>query len=112
MKIIDKKNKDFKKTLKEVLSRGESDSEKFDSPVRDILSDVKKSGDKALLAYTEKFDGVNLKGKLKVTEAEIKTALKKVSAKDKSVMEVASGRIEAFHKNQLQSSWMFRKSVV
>ncbi len=107
MKIIDKKNKDFKKTLKEVLARGESDSSKYEPIVRDILTDVKTSGDKALLAYTERFDGVNLKGKLKVTETEIKSALKKVSAKDKSVMETSRDRIETFHKNQLQSSWMF-----
>lgn len=107
MLIIDKKNKDFKKTLKTILGRGDSDSSKFEPIVREILEAVKTSGDKALLSYTEKFDGVNLKGKLKVTDSEIKSALKEVSKKDKFVMEEAADRIESFHKNQLQSSWMY-----
>lgn len=107
MLIIDKKNKDFKKTLKTILGRGDSDSSKFEPIVREILEAVKTSGDKALLSYTEKFDSVNLKGKLKVTDSEIKSALKEVSKKDKAVMEEAAMRIESFHKNQLQSSWMY-----
>ena len=42
--------------------------------VGEIIENVKKNGDRALLAYTEKFDGVKLES-IKVTKEEIDEAL-------------------------------------
>ena len=43
--------------------------------VRKIIDDVYKDGDKALLRYTRRFDGVKLTPKqLRVTEAEISSS--------------------------------------
>ena len=46
--------------------------------VRDILSNVKCQGDKAILDYTEKFDKLRLNG-IAVAKEEIKAAYGKVS---------------------------------
>ena len=46
--------------------------------VADILADVKKNGDAALLRYTEKFDGAKLDSLL-VTQEEVYAAYESVS---------------------------------
>ncbi|HYZ51573.1 MAG TPA: histidinol dehydrogenase, partial [Nitrososphaeraceae archaeon] len=45
---------------------------------KSIMNDVEKYGDSALLAYTEKFDGIRLNS-LRVTDNEIKEAYNRVS---------------------------------
>ena len=64
--------------LQHVLDRsGEVMDEVFER-VKVIMADVKENGDKALKAYTEKFDGVILDDFL-VSKEEIKAAYKKVT---------------------------------
>ena len=48
--------------------------------VADIIADVRKNGDRALLAYTEKFDKATLTS-LAVTPEEIEEAMAKVDRK-------------------------------
>ena len=49
----------------DILYRGESGStQAVEDAVADILADVKKNGDAAVLRYCEKFDGVKLAGRI------------------------------------------------
>ena len=58
----------------DILYRGESGStQAVEDAVADILADVKKNGDAAVLRYCEKFDGVKLAG-LRVAQADIDAA--------------------------------------
>lgn len=104
MKIVRSNTKEFKTTLESIKSRGTEDTSTVEPIVRDILQNVKKDGDKALIKYTKEFDSVALKS-LKVTDNEINAAFKKVSKKDLQIIETACERIERFHKNQVEQSW-------
>lgn len=76
MKIFSAKEKGFIKALDAILKRGESGAAGVEEPVKAILKHVRQNGDKSLLKYTERFDGVRLKGKeLQVEKKEIKKAL-------------------------------------
>jgi histidinol dehydrogenase len=83
---------------KPILTRGipayEAASE---ASVRSILSDVRAKGDKALISYTRKLDGVELKS-LEVTKKEISDARKKVDKDLVAALKLAADRIERFHK--------------
>ena len=60
----------------DILYRGESGStQAVEDAVADILADVKKNGDAAVLRYCEKFDGVKLAG-LRVAQADIGRGLR------------------------------------
>ncbi len=68
--------------------------------VSEILDNVRAQGDKALLSYTEKFDGVKLQN-LKVPKEKLKTAWDNLPAPDKAAMHMAKANIETFHKAQM-----------
>ncbi|MDO8427406.1 MAG: histidinol dehydrogenase [Deltaproteobacteria bacterium] len=105
MRIVESKDKSFAQTLSAVLQRGESDTSTVEVSVKAILDDVRARGDKAVIEYTKRFDRVDVKGALQVKEKEFNSALKAIPKKDLSIIELASERIESFHKNQLQNSW-------
>src|SRR3989338_5213414 len=108
MKIFSIREKGFVKILDVILKRGESDMIGAEEAVKAILKDVRQNGDKSLLKYTERFDGVRLRNKgLRVAERDIKKALQKISKSDLTILRLAAKRIEAFHKRQSAKSWAF-----
>lgn len=72
--------------------------------VSDIISDVEKNGDEALLRYAEKFDGARLCS-LEVTEEETKTALSQISPELLLAMNTAAENIRAFHMHQMREGF-------
>ena len=68
--------------------------------VRDILTDVRKKGDEALLRLTEKFDGVRPVA-LEISFEDMEAAWEALPATDKSVIERARRNIKRFHKAQM-----------
>lgn len=108
MKIFSIREKGFIKILDAILKRGESDIAGAEEAVKAILKDVRQSGDKSLLKYTERFDGVRLKNKeLRVPERDIKKALQKILKNDLNLIKLAAKRIEVFHKRRSSKSWAF-----
>lgn len=73
--------------------------------VKDIIATVRKDGDTALKAYSEKFDHVELSDFL-VTEEEKEAALKKVEPEFLSILKEAAANIRAFHEKQVRQSFI------
>src|SRR5688500_14972967 len=68
--------------------------------VRPILEDVRKGGDKAVLAYARMFDGFDRRTTL-VPAAELKVAAAALSSEFKQAVEIASHNIREYAKFQL-----------
>lgn len=103
MKILEYKSATFAEELKKACESASLPQEAKDA-VASVIADVRANGDKAVLAYTKKFDGVELKS-LKVSEAEMKAAAKKVSAADKRVMREAIASVKAYHLHTKPKNW-------
>ncbi len=73
--------------------------------VSDIIENVRKNGDKALLEYTEKFDGAHLSS-LIVTKEEIEEAVSEVEPEFLRVLEKAASNIRKFHEKQKRNSFI------
>ena len=73
--------------------------------VSGILADVKANGDKALLSYTEKFDGAKLNS-LAVTKEEIDEALGLVEPEFLKILKTAAENITKFHKMQVREPFV------
>lgn len=73
--------------------------------VSSIISDVRANGDKALKAYTKKFDKADLQS-LEVTQDEIDEAFAAVDDKFISIIERAKENIYNFHKHQLRNNFV------
>lgn len=75
--------------------------------VERILSDVEKNGDKALIAYTNRFDAPNLTlTELRVSPNEFQAAAKRVDPAFLNSLNRAISQIESFHRQQMPKSWI------
>lgn len=88
----------------EIFAR-ENISANVEDIVADIISDVRKNGDKALFAYSKKFDKAELES-LEVTKAEIDEAIGLVDPEFISIMSEAAQNIRAFHEKQVRNSFI------
>lgn len=90
-----------------LLKRSELDIDLVLPRVIKIVSDVRRNGDRALLKYTERFDGVKLSaGELRVSEDELRLAYKRADPTTVRAIERAASAIKKFHLNQLPREWM------
>lgn len=88
----------------EIFARGSSEAN-IEDKVSDIIADVRKRGDEALLEYTEKFDKVKLSS-LAVSREEIDEAMSLVEDKFIRIIEKAAANIRKFHEKQVRNSFI------
>ncbi|WP_320673940.1 histidinol dehydrogenase [Prochlorococcus sp. MIT 1341] len=89
-----------KRKLKSLSARTSPESQKAAiSTVVEILNNVQKEGDKALISYTERFDGFH-PNPLKVPFEQLEIAWETTPSSLKKALELAKNRIEDFHQRQ------------
>jgi histidinol dehydrogenase len=81
--------------------------------VADILADVKARGDAAVLAYTERFDGLKAASMaaLELTQAELKAAFDGLPQVQQQALQDAAARVRSYHEAQKKASgesWTYR----
>ncbi|TPH18987.1 histidinol dehydrogenase [Litorilituus lipolyticus] len=79
-----------------------ADNALLSTQVANILSQVQKQGDKALINLTEQFDGIKL-STLSVSQAQVAQAKNALSAKRIAAIETAYQQIKTFHAAQKPS---------
>ncbi|MBR6885640.1 MAG: histidinol dehydrogenase [Prevotella sp.] len=84
---------------KKIVERPHLDVSQLNAIVKSVLDDIRVNGDKAVMAYEEKFDHVKLSS-LAVSEAEIEEAMTLVSEDLLSSLRTAHHNIKAFHEAQ------------
>lgn len=88
----------------EIFARGTAAAD-VSGIVSDIIEDVKKRGDEALLYYCEKFDRAKLTT-LEVTAEEIDEAFSLVEPEFTEILKKAAENIREFHKAQVRNSFI------
>ena len=81
--------------------------------VADILADVQRRGDAAVLEYTQRFDGVAAASvaELEITQAELQAALDGLPAAQRQALQAAAARVRSYHEAQKKASgesWSYR----
>ncbi len=89
-----------RKTWDSLCKRPSLDRSGLEESVAAILFQVKSSGDKAIIEFSEKYDGVVLEN-LRVSASEIAESATKVPAALREAIDVAKANIEKFHRSQL-----------
>lgn len=110
MKIIKVNENNYINEIDSILNRSDDSFDEVDKIVADIIKQVRKDGDKALIDYTEKFDGIKLCS-IKVTKEEIDEALNNVDKSFIQILERAKANITGFHEKQLENSWISGKGT-
>jgi histidinol dehydrogenase len=106
MKIHKYPSQEADKLLERIVGRQLVHAKKELTAVQRILEDVRKNGDKAMMAYTRQFDAPQLTiEQLEVTADEMAAAQRQVDAGFKRALNRAAEQIAAFHQKQLPRSW-------
>ena len=102
-------NKKNKEKIKEICRQRYSEDNLVDdieNKVREIILSVKKEGDRALLEFTEKYDGVKLNSsEILVSSEEWNIASQEVKVDLLEVIKEAIKKIEKYHLHQKENSW-------
>lgn len=106
IKILETKE-DINEFMAALDERGQVDNGKYLDTVMQILADVKKNKDDAVLAYTKKFDNKDATLEdLVVSNDELKKAYDTLDPKMQDVLRTSKERVEAFHKLQIRETWI------
>ena len=79
--------------------------------VADIISQVRKNGDKALFMYAEKFDKAVLSS-IEVTKEEIDEAFTLVEPEFVEILKEAAENIKSFHSRQVKNSFIISETII
>ncbi|WP_440533570.1 histidinol dehydrogenase [Variovorax sp. YR566] len=103
----------FDAEFKARLHWSADDDAAIEKVVADILADVQKRGDDAVLEYTNRFDRLGAKTlpELELTQAELKAAFEALPAAQRAALEAAARRVRSYHEAQKKASgesWSYR----
>jgi len=81
--------------------------------VADILADVRRRGDEAVLEYTKRFDALEAAtlSELELAPAELQRAFDGLPSAQRAALEAAAGRVRSYHEAQRRASgesWSYR----
>ncbi|MBI4829443.1 MAG: histidinol dehydrogenase [Nitrospinae bacterium] len=106
MKIFTQGKPGYAAAVKRIAMRMETIDPSVGRAVEKIIAAVRRDGDRALFAYTKKFDGAALSPKtVRVSEREFDWAFKSTGPKVVASLELAARRIREFHERQREQSW-------
>jgi histidinol dehydrogenase len=112
LRLLSSGDASFQRDFAAIRQRGAQASAKVDDQARRIVDAVRRRGDRALIDFTRRFDGVRLTPRtLRVSDAEVKAAIQQVPPRALHALRLAARRIAAFHKRQLLRSWSYRDPV-
>ncbi|MBT1071382.1 histidinol dehydrogenase [Pelotalea chapellei] len=108
MLFLDIQDHDFDLKFEAILSRGDETGREVEQVVLDIISDVRRRGDAAVLELTRRFDRLDAGSlaELEVTAEEVETAFSQVDPQDIAALKLAVERVGRFHEKQKQRTWL------
>ena len=100
---------DFNTQLSSLLSWESVSNQDVLNTVEEIINTIRSKGDKALIDYSIKFDGVKAKSMadLMISQEELEKSFNGLSDKQKNAIKIAAGRIKAYHLKQNQQTWSY-----
>lgn len=102
----------FQASLHQFLAFEGAQDEKVDAVVADILADVRKRGDAAVLEYTQRFDRVSASrmADLELPQARLAEALGSLPKDQRVALQEAADRVRAYHERQVLTSWSYTEA--
>lgn len=110
--LLNSRDAGFIDALTRLLDRSHTIDTKVTGVVADILADVKRRGDEAVLEYTRRFDDPSIKtaAEFEVSAARREAALATLTNEQRTALETAAERVRAYHEKQKTESWRYQEA--
>lgn len=106
MRMVTLTKQTTKDILENLLKRSPGQYGSYEAAVKEILEKVREEGDRALFAYTKKFDRAEItEQNVQVTEEEIREVYEAVDPDLVDVIRKSLVNIRSYHEKQKQNSW-------
>lgn len=109
---LDSKQADFDTQLDQLLAWESVSNAEVNNIVDDILKQVKQTGDKAVVEYTNRFDRLNVStmAELEFSQQDLQQALETLPEDQRHALTVAAQRVRDYHERQKGESWQYREA--
>jgi len=109
LRRFDSASPDFQSQLEALLAFETSQDPQLEERVVAILADVKTRGDAAVIEYTNRFDGMQVKDMagLELRQSDLKAAFLRLPVEQRSALEEAAIRVREYHEHQKAASWQY-----
>ena len=103
---------DFDAELRDLLALEAEQDASIEKTVLEILAEIRRRGDVALLEFTRKFDrlAVHEASHLELPARELQAALTSLAPEQRTALETAASRIRAFHERQRVEGWTYTEA--
>jgi histidinol dehydrogenase len=109
---LDASSAGFDQQLKVLLTWNETDDLEIHQQVLNIIENVRKNGDKAVIDYTNRFDrrDISQAGELELSREMLKSAWEKLPVDQAHALQTAADRIRAYAEHQKMQSWQYTEA--
>ncbi|WP_439105819.1 histidinol dehydrogenase [Congregibacter sp.] len=113
MRRLDSSSPDFASALAALEVPTESGDSNVTSTVADIIAEVVRRGDAALLDFTGRFDQLQVSAlaDIEIPQDDLHRALNDLPKEQRSALTEAANRIETFHRKQLVDDWSYEDGL-
>ena len=103
---------DFWQKLDDAMAWDSVSDDQIFNTVNDILKDVKKRGDAAIIEYTNKFDRMEVSdfSELEISKDQLEDSLINITPEQREALEKAAERIRAYAEHQKMESWSYTEA--
>lgn len=109
IKRLDSTQPGFQADLAALLAVEAEQDDAIDRAVADILTDIRRRGDEALLAYTQRFDRGTAASveQLEIPREHWQAALAALPTAQRNALEIAAERVRDYHERQRAQTWTY-----
>ena len=106
---LSSQQRDFNIQLSSLLSWESVSNKNVVNTVEKIINTIRSKGDKALIDYSIKFDGIKVKSMadLMISQEELEKSFNDLSDNQKNAITIAAERVKAYHLKQNQQTWSY-----
>lgn len=109
---LNRSEADFWPRLDALLAWEGVSDEAVNQVVREVLDEVRRRGDAAVLEYTQRFDHLEAgsMADLEIGAERLGEALARIAPAERQALELAAERLRAYHRHQRQESWTYTEA--
>jgi len=112
IKQLNSSDSDFQQRLDALLAWESVSDEAVSDTVKEILAEVKKKGDQAVIDYSCRFDRLDVKtmAELEIPLSRAQASLELIPQVQREALEAAAARVRSYHEHQKQDSWTYTEA--
>ena len=110
---LDTLDQNFQSNLNKLLRNEQEINIDIHNTVSNIIKQIQVFGNKALLEFVDKYDGIKVDKieQLKISQKQLKLAYTSLNNNEKQALELASSRIRSFHQHQIPMDLEYQDDV-